>query len=646
MLSVFILTGANSAVVSHAETNGNAFDNTTIERDLGNNFDYALYPFNALGTVKLYALTEYAYSDNNLMQDNYALYLYIYNPQALDLSTAPNANKVNIAVTYNAAGDPSEFANVKLTYLSKTTGDKDKLFYKFKIDDSDGKFLKMATNYSATHGKRRYDIVGLQLLEKGELTAIDYNVSDTYEFTGYSAGYGTNADTLSGKKFEDKFETVELNVNHTFYRTQSSSLGEGHQNQLDTVYFRVPNRLLDYYGSLQRIKAEWYEFKTKEIVVTQNQDFYNAVLPYLGVDCTEQNKGIGYGLALNYINASGLVAAPTADAVWNMPNNVVVPITRIIDALYYLFPTENISDYDPYAVVTEQGGITGNALYDYILNYTDSNVSPEYLHIKDGQTLHADLFEDAIDESRKIDNEHGKIQQGYSYYDFDADVDLQTLKTWQDGNPSWWDSLLEYGIFGDVPEDIGTTVSPIQLIDDSTMLDGTGEQVAERLLINPYDVNTLRAEYTAASLADETVVLFRFANSDYYSEMIDIVSLGTGLLGTDEFIENEAYVAQQSVFFDFDVIQLTFKKDDVETAVGVIADPIDIVNPVTPPVNTGCTMSDIKNTLSIILFALAGIVVIWLVVKIIGIIKNLNNNRKLNKVYKATQPKKTKRKRK
>ena len=48
-----------------------------------------------------------------------------------------------------------------------------------------------------------------------------------------------------------------------------------------------------------------------------------------------------------------------------------------------------------------------------------------------------------------------------------------------------------------------------------------------------------------------------------------------------------AYVAQQSVFFDFDVIDLTFNKDGVYTVIPAVSDPIDIVNDLTSPTDMG-----------------------------------------------------------
>jgi len=41
------------------------------------------------------------------------------------------------------------------------------------------------------------------------------------------------------------------------------------------------------------------------------------------------------------------------------------------------------------------------------------------------------------------------------------------------------------------------------------------------------------------------------------------------------------------VFFDFDVIDLTFNKDGFYHVIPAVSDPIDIVNAITPPVDMG-----------------------------------------------------------
>ena len=80
--------------------------------------------------------------------------------------------------------------------------------------------------------------IGVTHHGNGSGTATEYHVGTTYRFTGYAAGYGQNSNEESTLRCEiEKLETISLSVKHTFYRSETSSLGAGHQNQLDTVYF-------------------------------------------------------------------------------------------------------------------------------------------------------------------------------------------------------------------------------------------------------------------------------------------------------------------------------------------------------------------------------------------------------------------------
>lgn len=301
---------------------------------------------------------------------------------------------------------------------------------------------------------------------------------------------------------------------------------------------------------------------------------------------TAYNENIGISLGQNAGDWGGGMNA--AKWGWNLGGGYLhVPCAT----LYYLFLTDNIASYDPYADIVETGGVSSNVLYEYILNY-NKTCENGYLPIKEG-TISADLFASDIDDYRKMDTEYGKIQNGYSYYDFDADVDLQKLSSWNEGNPSFWDNWMNWGlleaIFGGVPQEESRTVSPIYTLKGSD-LQGTNKEIADRLLINVNDVIGLKKYYrdaiTVSGKDDEekVVVLFRFATTDYYSAEVDIVELGKGFLGSDKMTGGQAYRAWESVFFNFDIIQLTFNRDGVYTVIPVVSSPIDIVNAITTPV--------------------------------------------------------------
>ncbi len=616
-----VITAMPNAVYA---AEGLSYDNTNVLDDLqsstvnGQPFDIKKFPFNESKDIQVINFVEYCYSYKANQRDHYGLYVYVYNPKGLNLSTSEKQNKIQMAVAYDSEGNPTDYEKFSLEFCSKTeSGDYKNLFYKFRVIDKkvDGTHFADRVNSNA----RRYDVSGIELTTYGSSTATDYGVCGTYIFTGFAEGYGPDANAKSTLGCDVEYlETIELSVKHTFYRSETSALGTGHQNQLDTVYFSVPKRFLDTYGKLQRIKAEWYEYKTNEIVVTSNADFYNAAKGYVGTYMGDLNEygmyeykdAIGYSLGLGAGKAGDMMIAKWG---WNLGTGYLHPACQ---RLCYLFYVDNIEEYDPYAETVNIGGVQSNDLYEWIKSYNKS-YSGGRLPIKDG-SISADLFASDIDDSRKMNNENGVIKMGYSYYDFDADVDLQTLQSWSSTSPSFWDNWINFGLgaaFTGGPEEESRTAAPIQILKASD-LTGTDAEIADRLMVNIADVGSIKAEYnnavTVSGVNDEekVVVLFRFATSDYYSEAIDIIEPNAGFLWSDKHIEGEAYLAKESVFFDFDIIQLTFNKDGDYTVIPVVSSPIDIVNSITPPVNMPDEISWWKLILAILLIVLL-VIVLW-----------------------------------
>ena len=605
------------STTAYGAGNGSSFHDTNVLDDLlsstvnGKPFDVRDYPFDETGEVQVISLIEYCYSYKANQRDNYGLYIYVYNPKGLNLSTDSKRNKIQMAVSYDAEGNPDDYEKFSLEYCSKVeSGDYKNLFYKYKVIDRkvDGKTFDQRVNSN----ERRYDISGIELAGHGSGIATEYHVGTTYRFTGYAAGYGQNGNTQSTLTCEsEKLETISLSVKHTFFRSETSTLGAGHQNQLDTVYFTVPKSYIEEYGKLQRIKAEWYEYKTKDILVTSNAAFYQAAKPYVGVPlASTPNKygqyeyvdDVGYSVAIGAGKAGDMYVAEWG---WNLGTGYFHTPTNI---LYYLFYVSDIKEYDPYAKKVTSGGVESNELYEYIRSYNKSYTEGR-LPVKNG-SISADLFESDIDASRKMDNASGKIQMGYSYYDFDADLDLQVLSAWSENDPSFWDNWRHFGLgaaFTGGPDEESRVVAPIQILQADDM-EGSNATISERLLVNAKDVASIRETYAKATANDEVVVLFRVATSDYYSETATIIEPGAGFLGADKKYENQAYVASESVFFDFDIIQLTFNKEGIYTVIPVVADPIDAIGGITPPVDLPGELEWYQ-----VIFALAMIILLILV---------------------------------
>lgn len=614
-----VTAGAAPATVTLA-AEMTAFDRTTIEQDLAA-VDLSVYTENSDGRHALLddvGFMEYAYSsDSTIAADYFGLYFYVYNPTAREISTRAGANVVNMAVSYDAEGEPTEYANCAITILDYTD---DHLIYKFKLTNSSGAYDRAKAYASAHDGVRRYDIAGIQLWFSGDASATDSNAASeergiTYRCTGYGKGCAADKEAESTLQIEEeKLDTISLDVEHTFWRTQTSSLGYGHQNQIDTVYFTVPNRYFEEYGTLQRVMAEWYEFRIKPAIVMED-DLYDELKEYIAVQLPSYGGNyIGYKsddieYSFYAANGSGYPAY-----LWNTViakgSDQQMYEGEFMQAFYLLFSTngQNIESYDPYADINSQGGISANAIENYIYSY-DKSFTNGTVDIKDA-TISADLFEEDIDESRKVDNERGIVQSGFdgiSRYNFDIDEDVQTITSWADGNHNWWENGHEYGFWKDIPQEEGTAFAPIYIPSISD-LSGSDQSISSTLMVQSSDVSEIKAAFDQAEDDGETLVLFRFAVTDYMA-MDGTVSGEQNAWNPSQGEYCDAYIAQQTVFLNFDIIQLTFKSEAGNlTVIPVVADPIDIINPYTPPV----TADGIDWALVAILAAIA-------VVSIVGI---------------------------
>ena len=241
------------------------------------------------------------------------------------------------------------------------------------------------------------------------------------------------------------------------------------------------------------------------------------------------------------------------------------------------------------------------------------------------------MFESDIDENRKVDNVAGKIQQGYSFYDFDADLDIKHLNSWQSTNPTFWDNWKEFGLWdtlwGNIPQEESIDLSPIVIFDYNDLKLGDDELI-KKYFINAKDLSTFKAYARTAQSHNEKVVLFRFATSDYYNLSVSIFRKAVPFQQNEKEFKGQAYLAQQSVFFNFDIIQLTFKQGDIYTVIPVVSSPIDIVDDPTPPINIepNKPKDPLKWLLTIILIIL---IVITLIKIIAWIFNHLSQKQKV-----------------
>ena len=255
--AVFSLFSLSTGITVQAEDKIPAdYTNTKIMDDLAD-VNTLAYPKNPLGVPQVIRVQEYCFSEKDWNAMYYGLFIYIYNPTEVPIKTDRNFNKVNIATAYDDDGYPTSYSNLRLTYCDSVSN----RLYKFYVADDDT-LLKVQTAYAKAHGGvRRYDIAGIELHHTDSSITNSQEKDRAYGCTWYFEGYAANCNINNPdagstlRSYKEDLETLKIEVKQTNWRTGA------YENfvcdELNTVYFSVPEETFDKYGKLQKIKAEW-----------------------------------------------------------------------------------------------------------------------------------------------------------------------------------------------------------------------------------------------------------------------------------------------------------------------------------------------------------------------------------------------------
>ena len=161
--------------------------------------------------------------------------------------------------------------------------------------------------------------------------------------------------------------------------------------------------------------------------------------------------------------------------------------------------------------------------------------------------------------------------------------------------------------------------------------------LASDLLINENDVDSFKTFCNSSYDNDSAVpYLFRFAVSDYMSRPI---TRNPGRLDVDQDVV-DSYIAQETVFFDFNIITMTFKGKEDYYTLAVMHTPVDVIAGVEPPpveltpgehlVNNFLSAlqkfwdwfknSDFLKALKILGLIIAGVIILMIVIKVVMLI--------------------------
>ncbi len=477
----------------------------------GQPFSTTDYPVARGHRPEMLSLTEYGFNSDKY--DEYRLFLYIYNPSLLDISNT--GNKVEIAVSYNSSdGLPISYAKYNLKFCSKSSSAGiENLYYKFIVELPDS---SMYNRVSQNPGSRRYDISGVELLTNGLSNGVDYPIGGTYIYSGED-------DDLSYLRRD--IDTLSLELKSTYWRSSSSSLGSDYQNQLNSVYFSVPNSVFNAYDNLQKVHASWYETRTNGCIMSDVRDL-DGTLP---------------------------------DGKWHLQS----PGS-------FVFYVDSLSEY-----------ISPQDIFDYVEMDKEKCIRKNHETVfKDAPEIYAPtcLF---MTESTFNDNKQssfGRETEGRTFGLNDVVIsadDNYSLLNYGD-NHNFWDKVEDFGfwdtILGNVPKDESIKdIKPIVPIDRNTYGNYNENSLASSLYVNEHDATAFKSFCDTAWNNDETPFLFRFGVTQHYIDHARQSSMPHQLYFTTE------------VFFNFDIIDLTFTRAGKNFVIPTVASPINIVGGLEKP---------------------------------------------------------------
>lgn len=325
----------------------------------------------------------------------------------------------------------------------------------------------------------------------------------------------------------------------------------------------------------------------KPALVTGNQEAYAAIQTVLGVDTnmltglTEETTGgagvggggggarntissiaenspttLKYGYVGSYYTSSGMGSITGGDMGFYPSDFMSLLIAKPISSLYMLFNSGSVAD-------SADNYIVSSTMLQKQMLASAEKYGGELIQGADG------MYSKAIFEN--VDNNYTEVN---IRRDDEYDLTSEVLGS------SWWDKL--WGITTTTTFD---GIKAIYAVQDS---DITGNISADcsNLYISEADYAVFSSFYMQHK-TESTIYLFRYQVSDYISEEATLFGTTT-LLGVKswEKIDTNAYFFQEKVNLNFDIIDVTFEANDVETIIPVVMSPIDIIPSANSPVHT------------------------------------------------------------
>lgn len=600
-LSILVVFSSVSPIHVKADSSVAGIEKTNVLDDLKDmtiddkKFSLEDYNFDTKKNTQILSFVEYCYSFYEDKQNDFGLYIYVYNPKGIKFDTTSTLNTIQFATTKETDSAYSKYT-LKFLNMSEETNYVG-LFYKFKVNLSEAQKTAILNGVNST--SRVYKVSGFELLIEGDTNATDYAIAYTFSFSGYAKGYGPDENSASSLTcLKEGLTTLSLDVHPTTYRPEyTNGKNEYTRDSLHSVYFSVPNDIIAEYGEMTAVHATWLNAVIKPALVVGHQLAWQDACAYLGSSI--KNSGMKYcffggsyifedmnaALMLNcgfsWLDSSALTRSDVLNNGYSYGYN--------IDKLYLLYNSGSESNSaDSYIVSSEE--LLEQLYYSYHL-YGGGLVNGKYAEV---------MFE-------SVDENFTEIN-----YRSDKEWSLKNIKISQ----TFWETL--FGLHGSDLDNYSSAyngIDAIYRVNDSDIY-GSIVEISKRLYISQSDVDDFRNFYNKNS-DDSTIYLFRYQISDFISEEAAIYTVNDSVFGNslNWTKSSNAYFFQETVNLDFDIIDITFSTGESETVIPVVSNPIDVVGESTPPINT---TSDKKMDLLEVLELILGLLVLGFVLYILS----------------------------
>ena len=529
--------------------------------------DYSEYPkdVNAdFGQILYFLEFGYDYSGNT---EDYGLYVYYYNPSGRRIQFSSNSNRIIISPKASLGTTVTSWSKYPLTVVNSTTDEPyNNVFYKFRVDGIGAEFMKQLSRDA-----RYYDIVEIEVHYEGETRANAYGAGGEYRFTGFMPYCGPDR-SPKNTLWQDVTDrlTIDLDLHSTTWKTATSDKGAGYAYEVFSVYFSVPDTIINDYGDkndptkgLVAVEGVYEEYKINGLV-TPDSHIYEDALECIGKDPRKVYLPIGF--CTDYFSLMGTSAKSCY--------------------LNYNFWGAAISKKDVYQLCTafkedlEISSISAEEFEKVFFDFVAQNGNIFYY-------IDPDTGAKTGEQTYRITDEDDLSEQIASYATTHRSQVIAHLR-------NEYNLYLESKDYGSIPG--------IQVVSSSDLPTAlkTDEAIGESLFIDPQHVDDLAEYVDTASDGKNTTYLLRYAVRDYYCDSVMLVDrcddAGAFADRYDENFGNSYF--EKTIFLNFDVLSLTYENQfSQKTVIPVVCSPVHNLGSVTPSTSPD-NMTVIKDTVT------------------------------------------------